>query len=298
MSTPRQILPGRTYLVTRRCSQRQFLLRPDDTTTGIFLYGLAEAAQRFGIEVIAWYAASNHYHAVVHDPRGELPGFLERFHKFCAKALNVRWKRWENVWASEPTCAVRLVEEQDVLEKVVYALVNPVADRLVDRVFDWPGANSLRRMGRPALTIPRPKLFFRKTGPMPRVVKLIARTPREWRGDAQSWVDRVHAEVAEVEHSVRKERLENGTRVVGRQRVLAASAFDRPTTHEPRRNRRPHVACRNIERRIRELAALRAFRAAYARARRRYADGERRVVFPAGTFFLRVVYGVCCSSPP
>jgi REP element-mobilizing transposase RayT len=298
MSAPRQILPGRTYLVTRRCTQRQFLLRPDETTTGIFLYGLAEAAHRFGVEVIAWHAASNHYHAVVHDPRGELPAFLERFHKFCAKALNVRWKRWENLWASEPTCAVHLVEEQDVLDKVVYTLANPVKDHLVDRVFEWPGASSLRRMGRRALTIRRPKLFFREAGPMPREVTLIARPPREWRGDAQSWVERVHAEVRAREDSARKERLDKGTRIVGRRSVLAASAFDRPTTHEPRRNRRPHVGCLNVERRIRELAALRVFRATYADARRRYAAGERRVVFPAGTFFLRVAFGVRCSTSP
>jgi hypothetical protein len=32
MSLPRQVLPGQFYLVTRRCTQRQFLLRPDAAT--------------------------------------------------------------------------------------------------------------------------------------------------------------------------------------------------------------------------------------------------------------------------
>ncbi|MCC6355521.1 MAG: hypothetical protein IT577_16655, partial [Verrucomicrobiae bacterium] len=40
MTAPRQILPGQLYLVTRRCTQRQLLLRPDETTTQIFLYTL------------------------------------------------------------------------------------------------------------------------------------------------------------------------------------------------------------------------------------------------------------------
>jgi hypothetical protein len=31
-----------------------------------------------------------------------------------------------------------------VLDKVVYALAHPVSDQLVERVFDWPGASSLR----------------------------------------------------------------------------------------------------------------------------------------------------------
>ncbi len=30
MSLPRQVLPNRSYMITRRCTQRQFLLRPDE----------------------------------------------------------------------------------------------------------------------------------------------------------------------------------------------------------------------------------------------------------------------------
>ena len=32
MARPRQVLPVRTYLLTRRCSERRFLLRPGDNT--------------------------------------------------------------------------------------------------------------------------------------------------------------------------------------------------------------------------------------------------------------------------
>ena len=32
MSLPREVLPGRTYMITRRCSERRFLLRPDYET--------------------------------------------------------------------------------------------------------------------------------------------------------------------------------------------------------------------------------------------------------------------------
>ena len=48
-------------MVTRHCTQRQFLLRPDDDTNNAFLYCLAEAAQRFGIDVILPCAMSNHH---------------------------------------------------------------------------------------------------------------------------------------------------------------------------------------------------------------------------------------------
>jgi hypothetical protein len=52
MTLPREIIPGRFYMVTRRCTQRQLLLRPDKKTNNAFIYCLAEAAQRFGIDVL------------------------------------------------------------------------------------------------------------------------------------------------------------------------------------------------------------------------------------------------------
>jgi hypothetical protein len=60
MTLPRPILPGQIYPVTQRCAQRQYLLRPDEATTQVFLYTLGEAATRFAIELIAWHASSNH----------------------------------------------------------------------------------------------------------------------------------------------------------------------------------------------------------------------------------------------
>lgn len=49
MTPPRQVLPGTVYLVTRRCAQREFLLKPTDITTGIVKYVLAVAAKRYGV---------------------------------------------------------------------------------------------------------------------------------------------------------------------------------------------------------------------------------------------------------
>ena len=60
MSLPRRIIPGKVYLVTRRCKQRQFLLRPDAETTAAFESCFGEAATRYGIEVYAFLAMSNH----------------------------------------------------------------------------------------------------------------------------------------------------------------------------------------------------------------------------------------------
>jgi len=60
MTAPRRILPGKVAMLTRRSTQRQYLLRPDELTNEIFEYCLAEAAKRFDIGLIAWLAMSNH----------------------------------------------------------------------------------------------------------------------------------------------------------------------------------------------------------------------------------------------
>ena len=133
MSVPRRIVPGRVYMVTRRCTQRQFLLRPDRETTNAFIYCLALAAQRTEMDVLAFLAHSNHHHTIVVDTRGRMPQFLELFHKLVAKHQNALRGRWENFWSSEQTSVVRLVDPGDVVDKMVYALTNPVKDKLVEK---------------------------------------------------------------------------------------------------------------------------------------------------------------------
>jgi hypothetical protein len=38
MSLPRAIVPGRRYMITRRCSERRFFMRPDRETNNAFIY--------------------------------------------------------------------------------------------------------------------------------------------------------------------------------------------------------------------------------------------------------------------
>ncbi len=297
MTAPRSIVPGQTYLLTRRCSERRFFLRPDVVTTRIFLYCLAEAAERFGIRVLAWMAMSNHYHAVVEDPQGVLPRFLAHFHKLSARSLNARWGRWENLWAAEQASAVRLIERGDVLDKVVYALANPVADHLVERALEWPGTSSLAALDGRRLRLGRPMSFFSEDGVMPETVSLEARVPSGWPGGREAWSEAVREGVGRAEVAARKERAAMGKRVVGARAIRDALPNHRPTTREPRRNLRPQLACRNGALRIVELRALKLFRSAYAEARALFIAGLD-VLFPWGTYKLVHELGARCRPPP
>jgi hypothetical protein len=53
-------------MITRRCSERRFFLRPDDDTNNAFTYCLALAAKRAKVEVTFSVALSNHHHSGIH----------------------------------------------------------------------------------------------------------------------------------------------------------------------------------------------------------------------------------------
>jgi len=300
MSFPREVIPGRTYLITRRCTQRQFLMRPDRETNNAFLYCLAFAAQRSGARILFTMAMSNHHHTGIEDPHGNYPAFLELFHKLFAKCQNALRGRWENFWASEQTSVVRLVDPNDIVDKMTYALSNPVKDRLVEKAHHWPGASSLDALmhGKP-LRATRPRHFFREDGDMPDDVSIEFSRPNAFddltdRAFAALVLERIRG----VEADVAAERLRSGAHVLGRKAVLAQKWSDRPASREPRRQLDPRVAARSKWGRIEALMRNRDFRAAYAAARAAFVAGVRGVVFPAGTYWLRrFVQAVCATDP-
>ena len=60
MTWPRRIVPGTTYLLTRRCTQRRFMLVPRGIVPKLFGYCVGLAAERHGILVHAITCMSNH----------------------------------------------------------------------------------------------------------------------------------------------------------------------------------------------------------------------------------------------
>jgi putative transposase len=292
MSQPRRIVPETVSMLTRRCTQRQFLMRPDDEMSNAFLYCVIEAAQKFDIALMLPQMMSNHHHTVFDDPLGNAAEFYHRFHTHLAKCTNALRGRWENVFSSsEPPCLVELAEADDLVEKLVYTATNPVKDGLVEKVFQWPGPKTVAALlsGRP-LKASRPPWLFRDDGPMPAEVEIVLRIP-EHLGDHEQIVARVVKRIAEVEDECAKERMQTGRRVVGRRRILRQSWRDSPTSHEPRRGLRPRVAARSKWARIERLQRNRDFAKRYQAARALWLDGKP-VTFPLGTYWLRRFAGV------
>jgi putative transposase len=286
MTLPRPIVPGEYYLITRRCTQRQFLLRPDDATNNAFVYCLAEAAERFGIEVILPVAMSNHYHAVVRDVHGRLPQFTEHFHKMLAKCVNALRGRWENMWSSEQVCVVRLVDAADIMRKLVYVATNPVKDHLVGRADHWPGFNGFTYfVNRRSISARRPAHFFRADGRMPLEVTLELTIPEKL-GAPEDVIRELEALVSEAETKAAAERRTKGVHLVGRAAIRKQTWRDTPITRERRRNLRPTIAAKSVWSRQEAILRDKEFIADYREARLRWKNGDA-AVFPAGTYWLR-----------
>src|SRR5262245_47922698 len=270
MTLPREVIPGRFYLVTRRCTQRMFLLRPDTETNNAYLYCLADAANRFEIDVLMACAMSNHHHVVIFDRHGKYPEFLEHLHKLIARSQNALRGRWENFWSSGQTSVVRLVERADVIARLAYVATNPVKDHLVQRVHHWPGLNTYAAFcaGR-VLKARRPKHFFRTHGPLPAEVTLTLGVPPEL-GDPSALGSELASQVEAIERGAREVRRRDGIRLLGRRGVLEQSWLSSPDTFEPRRQLNPRIAARNTWSRIEAIMRNHEFIDAYRDARSRW----------------------------
>jgi len=275
-------------MVTRRCSERRLFLRPDTATNNAFIYCLAVAAARTGVKVLFVYAASNHYHAGIHDPLGKYPEFFHYFHEFVAKSQNALRGRFENFWSSEQTSVVRLVEPNDIIEKMLYALTNPVKDPLVEHVWEWPGVNSYdATINGTALVASRPAHFFRDRGNMPESVELRLVRPIGFESmPHEEFADMIKKRVLAFEQSTAAERRARGIRVLGRERILNQDWNTSPDSRAPHFKLDPRVAAKNKWARIEALARNKAFLEAYLEARSRLKSGAKDVVFPAGTWWL------------
>ncbi len=297
MTLPRQILPGTTYLIQRRCTQRQFLLKPGKITDSVVLYCFAVAAEKFEVQIHCLDVLSNHYHAEVTDILGNLPDFLAYVNRLIATCLNASHSRWENFWAAEQPCVVKLVTDEDKLRKMVYTMANPVSSFLVSHGHMWPGVRTTPRdLLSDGIDAPRPNVYFRKNGKMPEKTKLIlVRPPGFDHLSDEDFVELLEKELEEREKEIRAEAKSKNIHFKGVYRIQRQRHTDTPTSREPRRKLKPRVAAVNKWRRIEALRRLKAFVQAYRETWLRWKQGVTDVVFPAGTYALARNAAVVCA---
>jgi putative transposase len=295
VTVPRRVTPG-AYLVQRRVVHRQFYLRPSKEMNAIFLYCLAYAARCTGVQLHEFMVMSNHYHVVLSDPERQLPRFEQILNSFVARAGNRVLSLQGTFWERQSFSGPALLEDAALVVSCAYTLANPCTAGLVERPEEWTGVTSWSLEYGQALVVHRPAVFFSDRMDACIEIRLV-RPPvmqhlddAELREEIRRCARGKAADAADARRRV-------GRRVLGTRRVERQSVHEHPQSPGPRRVPHPRPKKRETWWLDGMGVPSREWVMQHRHARVAWDKGDRGVVFPSGTYLMRVRYGVACASP-
>jgi putative transposase len=305
MTRPRIVDAGATLALSRRTTRRHFLLNPDEARQmeQVYWYCLAYAAQLHGILVHAACLMSTHCHEVVTDVRGELPRFLETFHRnlaLCTKA----YRGWpEEVFNKRSSGGHALVTPEAMIDAIAYLIANPVEALAVRYAKDWPGAKTLpEHVGTRVIKVKRPAHYFDADNPnWPEEIELRLEMPVALELDYGPELsrERITQRVRHHQHQAWNKAKRAGIAFVGPRRVLRFPHTKRAKSYEVFGSLNPQFAAAGHRGAATEaVKRLRAFKAQYERALAAWTAGNRNACFPEGTWWMRVCHGARCGPSP
>ena len=321
MTPPRQIRPGQPCFVTVRAVNRSFRFVPTRTVCDVITYCLAVALAKYRsrIAVHEFLWMSNHYHLVLSDVDGCLPKFMEELNSLLARALNAL----HGIQGTAIEKGYNLVvteSDSKVVEHCVYTLANPCRAHLVKRSRQWQSVSSTKLGYGVSVKIRRPKCGL-WGGPCRHIHQRSSQASKRARfGDRSRLPEEVELVLArppimpelsdaKLRHFIR-ERLEERERAFIEERrrrritVMGWSAARKidvcfvPRQTEERFGRVPSYSGSSKSARIDAWKRRQCFLERYYDALRRFLGGDREVMFPAGTWLMKVRFGVpCCPLP-
>lgn len=303
MSNPRCILPMATKFITRRTTQRFFLLSPDRKRViwTVYWYVTALLAAELGIEVHAVQMLSNHMHEVLTDTRGEISRFLQQRNRLFANTLKVFLGWREEVFARGGVSCVELYGPDSILEKIAYTLVNAVAAGLAESPEDWPGVTlAATDIGTRTIRAERPDIYFAPGNKRwPEFAEITITVPRalEAAFGLESARERIVATVEQAVIEARKLARDAGRILKSVEEIFAtkhttkASSFEKPGKRNP-----TFAAAGNPEQAMRALHERRSFLAAYRAAMNQARERVPGVLFPRGTWRMHREFGFGVSA--
>ena len=283
----RRQAPGQYYLVTTRCHQARFFLRPDAELNAVVLEWLARTQERFpSVTLHAVCVMSNHLHLLVCDESAELADWAGYFLGNLARAVNRIRDRtgtfFERRYSAEPVLDVEALHD-----RLVYVVTNPVKAGLCRRARDWPGVVLFAEGGASELVPVSWMDRSRKevsggdslcSEACVDGILVVDSIPSLDSEDAASVAQGVEAR----EHSLAEERSKAGRRTMTRARVLAQSWRSAPKN--PKRSSRP--LCHAADPGVRKAFArgFDAFVSTFREASAMLRDVAREIRFPEWSF--------------
>jgi putative transposase len=167
----RVVLPGIPHHITQRGTRREEVFFTDEDRQR-YLTMVAEAAERFGVEIWAWCLMPNHVHIVaVPDRENSLALCFGKAHTQYSRRINFRkeWRGslWQGRFASCP------LDEQHAWHAVRYVERNPVRAKLVRVAWSYEWSSAAYHVG------------LRETDPLIRKMPKAAQMAEDWRAYLQ-----------------------------------------------------------------------------------------------------------------
>ena len=297
---PRWIKADSAYSDVQRTVDRAFLFKPDETIRQIIGAAAGRAQEKFPVKIYWLDFNIDHKHGSV-DPISDDPTHIQNVAKFhqlfnslIARGINKQLGR-EGALFSSRNHTTEVVDDESLEEKLLYAVINPVKDGLVDRVSHWKGFSSYKQLATGEVERFRyidwtawHEAGGKKSGKSPeafvRTVEVKLSPIPSWEGMSE---DKRQAhfrrEVRKLEQKYREERESEGRTVLGQRKLEKLDPRDRPKT-PAKRSRKPlcHASTRAAAEDYKEK--LVAFLEQYYQASELWRLGYRDVEFPRGSF--------------
>lgn len=296
MRALRHYLPERAYLITARCFEERFFLAPDTEAISLIVATcLAQAVERYRLEIFAYVVMSNHVHLVVRAPHGGLPEAMQLFFSQVARRVNFLRNRRGPVFSDR--YHHQTICDDDALRTTVrYVLRNPTRAGISSSAASWDGLSSfadtcesrvlvctrrthggrsawsMKRIDRSELGDLRSSCVILPDGSEEERLVLVC---REAFLEDTATGEKAHQEMAD---SLRKDEREDRMGPEAKLRRHPAP-FDRPAA--PKRTRAPSCIASTSASRKRYSGERRSFVAAYRTASSNFRRGLE-AVFPPG----------------
>ncbi len=296
MTKPRRHIAGQVAMLTRRCSERRYFLRPDDYINKVAPFEVGKAANKHGQKVYGAMAMSNHVHFIVGDTTGERSKFMQDSMSGIARARNSDLLRTGHFWEAGSYGDTVLLDCDSLERKLLYVWLNPVMAGLVERAEDWPGFKILPRHWGEKITIEKPGRFYGRANPD--VVEFVPQPPPGYEGKSLEEIKKHFEERLRIaEDEIAELRREHEETCRGADAVKEVDPFDSPTTKAPFRTINPRFATRNAELMASAKADYKAFCDRHETLRQRWVKGTKNLRFPCGTVQLRRCAPIKCKPP-
>jgi REP element-mobilizing transposase RayT len=231
----RRHAPSTYYLITTRCHQARFFLRPEPAINEAVLEWLTRAQRAYpGVHLFALCVMSNHIHLLVLDTQGELAAWASYFLGNLARSINAIRERCGVVFARRYS-AEPVLDDGALVDRLVYVVSNPVSAGLCNQSRQWPGLLLWTRAGKPE---------SREVSWVGRKAYRSARYRARQRGEAPPSPDAFRVRGTLVLYPL---PTEIGRRSEGRSEIAdAIAARERELAADRRRSRRPAMTRREV----------------------------------------------------